>query len=551
VLPGGERVAAGSDAATWCPARLRHGLNRLGSHLFAPIDGASIAVFRMLFGAIMVWEVWRYFAYGWIGTHFVEPEFFFSYPGFRWVKPWPGNGMYWHFAALGVLAVLIAAGLLYRVAMALFFAGFVYIFLIDQARYLNHFYLVALMAFLMVLAPAARVWSVDALLARGRRQAQIPAWSLFILCAQVEIMYLYAGLMKIDRDWLQLEPLRQWLAGNAELPLIGPLLLNDAVVAAAAYGTIALHLLGAPLLLFRATRLWIFLAYCVFHGLNALFWNIGIFPWFIIAATLLFFPPDWPRRLLERLRGPATVLMQPLPQAAAPSPAMRGAVTAFVGAWIVLQLAIPLRFLAYPGYVSWHEQGHRFSWRMMLRDKEGVAVFSIRDPQTGGSWLADPSYSLTEKQHRTMVGRPELLRLFAHHLERVWAEEHGTPNVEVRALSAVSLNGRPARPLVDPNRDLTEVAFSLRPADWIVDLGDETLPPREQRWLDDFDAVLERLIAEHHLGCEHRGLPSKMKALMQCARARAPGAPCCAAPRARGRRSGPRRGGGTARSSPG
>jgi vitamin K-dependent gamma-carboxylase len=155
-------------------------------------------------------------------------------------------------------------------------------------------------------------------------------------------MYVFAGLMKIDRDWLRLEPLREWLAGNAELPLIGPLLLNHAVVAAAAYGSITLHLLGAPLLLFKPTRLWTFLAYCVFNGLNALFWDIGIFPWFTIVATLLF--PGWPRSLLGQLRR-APARMQPLQLPATPgsSPIMRAAISSFVGDWIALQVAVPLR----------------------------------------------------------------------------------------------------------------------------------------------------------------------------------------------------------------
>jgi len=503
----GQIAMPRSGEAARSGARLRHLLDGLTHHLFSPIDTASIAVFRMLFGAIMVWEVWRYFAYGWIDSHLIGPELFFSYPGFHWVKPWPGTGMYWHFAALGVLAVLIAIGLFYRVAMALFLVGFTHVFLIDQARYLNHFYLVALMAFLMLFVPAARIWSVDSLFARRGRQAQVPTWSLIILCAQMEIMYLYAGLMKIDRDWLRLEPLGTWLAGNAELPLIGPLLLNDAVVAAAAYGSIALHLLGAPLLLFKATRLWTFLVYCVFHGLNALFWNIGIFPWFTIAATLLFFPPDWPRRLLGRTATAWTAPLPWPPYARTPSPLMRGAVTACVGAWIALQVAIPLRFLAYPGFVSWHEQGHQFSWQMMLRDKDGMAVFLIRDPDSGRSWLAEPSEYLTERQVRTMVGRPEMLRLFAHHLERIWRDRHSTGNVAVHALTAVSLNGRPSRPLVDPERDLTEIAFSMRPADWIEDFGNEPLPPREERWPDDFEDALERLVADHAASAMNVGNP--------------------------------------------
>jgi hypothetical protein len=477
-------------------------------YLFAPIDPASIAVFRILFGAIMMWEVARYFAYGWIDTHFIEPGFFFTYPGFHWVRPWPGAGMHSHFAGLGLLAFLIAIGFCYRAAMALFFIGFTYVFLIDQARYLNHFYLIALISFLMILVPASRIWSVDAWLAGAKTLPQIPAWTLLVLCAQVEIMYLYAGLMKIDRDWLQLEPLRQWLAGNAGLPVIGPLLLDDTVVAVAAYGSIVLHLAGAPLLLFRPTRLWVFLTYCAFHGLNSLFWNIGVFPWVTIAATLLFFPPDWPRQLALRLGLRATRMLTSGSAATVPrSPSLilQGATAAFVSIWIVVQITVPLRFLRYPGFVSWHEQGHQFSWQMMLRDKNGDTLFHVHEPSSGCSWLVEPIDYLTERQAQTMAGRPEMIRLFAHYLERIWTERRGTRDVEVRALTAVSLNGRSSRPLVDPRRDLTRIGFEIEPADWILPLT-ESLPPRNLRWPDDMTDALRRLAVAEDMAGLYRAL---------------------------------------------
>ncbi|MGE8941825.1 HTTM domain-containing protein [Leptospira interrogans] len=488
-----------ADAMTG-PVPRRTIAQAVGVHLFAPIDPASAAVFRILFGLIMVWEVGRYFAYGWIARYYIAPTFFFSYPGFTWISPWPGMGMYWHFAALGVLAALITIGLFYRVAIVLFFLGFSYVFLLDQARYLNHFYLVALIAFLMIFVPASRIWSVDAFISRTRRPPQIPAWTVLLLCAQVEIMYFYAGLMKIDRDWLQGEPLREWLAGNAHLPVLGPLLLMDGVVWLATYGSIVLHLAGAPLLLLSATRLYVFIAYCVFHGLNALFWNIGIFPWFTIAATLLFFPPDWPRQIWRRIvelvsrSTVSAVASREVVVASIPAWPMRMAITGFVGIWVAIQVLIPLRFLAYPDFVSWHEQGHLFSWQMMLRSKDGMTRFAVRDPATDRTWQVDPEEFLDDRQVRKMTTRPEMIRLFAHHLEQIWERTHGTADVEVRVLSAASLNGRPSQPLIDPKRDLTAVGFSWRAADWIMPLAGP-LPPREQRWFDDLDETLERVVA--------------------------------------------------------
>src|ERR1700736_4041134 len=129
---------------------LRTLLKELQNRAFAPVDIASLVFFRIAFGLLMVWEVWRYFRYGWIATYWIEPRFLFKYYGFSWVEPWPGNGLYIHWAILGVLGLFIAAGFLYRLSAALFFAGYTYTFLLDQSRWLNHTYLICLFSFLLI-----------------------------------------------------------------------------------------------------------------------------------------------------------------------------------------------------------------------------------------------------------------------------------------------------------------------------------------------------------------------------------------------------------------
>ena len=234
------------------------------SSLFRPVDAASLAVFRIGFGIIMMWEVWRYFARDFIGRYFVAPEFHFKYYGFEWVEVWPGDGMYIHFAVVGVLAFLITIGLFYRLAIVGFTIGFAYIFLADQAYYLNHFYFVILLGILMCFLPANRCWSIDALLRKPATPA-VPLWTIWLMRGQMEVMLLYAGLVKINSDWLNFIPLSNWLSARSDFPVIGHLFTEQWVVAIAAYGAIALHVIGAPLLLIRRTRLYVFVAYVAFH----------------------------------------------------------------------------------------------------------------------------------------------------------------------------------------------------------------------------------------------------------------------------------------------
>ena len=99
-------------------------IERLEERMFAGVDGTSLAVFRIAFGALLLWDVLKYFRHDWIGRMFIAPAFMFKYYGFEWVEPWPGDGMYFHFAALGVLAFLIMVGLFYRLAAVLFLMTF-------------------------------------------------------------------------------------------------------------------------------------------------------------------------------------------------------------------------------------------------------------------------------------------------------------------------------------------------------------------------------------------------------------------------------------------
>ncbi|MDA2923355.1 HTTM domain-containing protein, partial [Acidobacteria bacterium AH-259-L09] len=205
---GSDNLAASAPPSFW-------------ERFLAPVDIASLVYFRIAFGAIMLWEVWRYFSHNWISPVWMAPTFRFTYWGFDWIKPWPGDGLYLHFYALGLLSLLIILGLFYRFSTTLFFLGFTYCFLLEKTRYLNHFYLVCLISFLLIFVPAHRAFSLDALRRPSRRSDTAPAWALWLLRAQIGIVYFYGGVAKLNSDWLAGEPLRHWLATRTDFPLIG------------------------------------------------------------------------------------------------------------------------------------------------------------------------------------------------------------------------------------------------------------------------------------------------------------------------------------------
>jgi len=274
-------------------------MQRFTDHLFKQVDASSLVFLRMSFGLIMLVEVWRFWAHGWIERYYIAPDFLFKYYGFGWVEPWLGDGMYWHFGLLAVLSLMIMVGAFYRLATVLFFLAFSYVFLLDQARYLNHFYLVILVAFLLMLVPANRSFTVDAILRPKLRSETVPLWSVWLFRTQFEIILLYAGIVKINPDWLRLEPLGMWLSKRDDWSVIGPLFNQDWLVAVASYGVILLHVVGAPLLLYRCTRIPVMTMYFAFHLMNHFLFRIGIFPWLTMAAMLMFLDPDWPKQLIR------------------------------------------------------------------------------------------------------------------------------------------------------------------------------------------------------------------------------------------------------------
>jgi len=454
-------------------------LQRVCAALFEPVDISFLVFFRILFGGIMLWETYRYFTHGWIARYYVEPVLNFTYYGFSWVRPWPGRGMYIHFFVLGLGAACVMAGFLYRIAAPVFFLAFTYLFLLDQTRYLNHLYLVCLISFLMCFLPAERAFSVDALLRRKIRSSVVPAWTLWLLRAQVGIPYFFGGIAKLNSDWVHGgEPMRTWLSPLTRMRGFGPIFASDWLVYSFVFGGLLLDLLVVPLLLWRRTRLFAFVAAILFNLINAVIFEIGIFPWLMLGSLLIFFPPDLVRRFARVFMSPGEEFPDAKPsqrteaiaeKSSRPLSTSQRVVVGLLAAYLAVQILLPLRHYLYPGDVSWTEEGHNFSWHMKLRTKGGEAVFTVTHPRSGQTWTIKPDDYLASHQVTKMTTKPDLVLQFSHHLAEEKRRE-GYDDVEVRARVMVSLNGREPQLLIDPNVDLAKEEVSLLPARWIVPL---------------------------------------------------------------------------------
>ena len=441
-----------------------------------PVSGGSAAVFRVVFGLVGLVAVVRFFIHGWVADLYINPSYHFSYLGFGWVQPWPGWGMYAHFAALGLLSVCVVVGYRYRLSVILFTLGFAYVELIDKTTYLNHYYLMTLLGLLMVFLPLHHTASVDAWRNPTVRRAENPQWVLWILRLQLAIVYVFAGIAKLNPDWLlNAQPLRIWLYGHGDLALAGPLLQEMWVASAMSWGAAFFDLTIAAWLLWHRSRPWAYVVLAGFHLMTwVLFPQLGIFPWLMMGSALIFFAPDWPQRLLAKVPGMARVVRSISYPAPGPGIAARSCLTwryraavAALALFVFFQLAMPLRHFAYPGNVRWNEEGYRFAWRVMLSEKTGFVEYRVHDPDTGRTWLVAPDTYLTPLQTERAAIQPDMILQTAHLVAADFARR-GHGDVIITADAFASWNGRANARLVDPNTDLARITPGLAPKRWVL-----------------------------------------------------------------------------------
>jgi len=439
----------------------------LAQRAFRAHDVSGLAAFRVLFGLLVAASAVRFELLGWVQRCFVEPRFYFHFYGFAWVRPFPPAVMHGLFVLMAVAGVCIALGLLYRAACLTFFVAFTYVELCDVTNYLNHYYLVSLVALLAAFLPLHVGYSLDARIWPSIRRARVAAWVTWLLRFQVGVVYFFAAIAKAQPDWLlHGQPLGIWLSSRGDLPLIGPLLQLPAAPLVMSWGGF-LYDLSIPLWLsWRRTRPLAYLAVIAFHSAVGLLFPIGMFPFIMMVTTTIFFGYDWPRRVWSSL--PWTRTERILSHAgAAPHGAWTRAAMAMVALYVVAQVCIPLRTFAYGGNVLWHEQGMRWSWRVMVREKNAHLTFRVRARGWSHERYVTASSYLTRVQEREMNTQPDLILALAHHVADD-VRRRGHRDVEVRVDAFASLNGRPRAQLIDPAVDLAQIDDGLALADWIL-----------------------------------------------------------------------------------
>jgi hypothetical protein len=291
----------------------------------------------------------------------------------------------------------------------------------------------------------------------------------------IAILYFYAGLAKVNSDWLlNAQPLLTWLPAKNNIPVLGPL-FNEAWVAYLFSWFGCLYDLTIPFWLsWHKSRPWAFLMVIMFHVLTAILFPIGMFPYIMIVSALIFFPPSFHEKLITackrffRLRKPS---LQGGHTFAYPKNAalwLRYGLILF----FFIQLLSPFRYWLYPGELFWTEEGYRFSWRVMLMEKTGYAVFTVKDALTGKRQQIDNQDYLTQLQEKQMSFQPDMILEFAHHIAATY-KARGWSDPAVYVENYVTLNGRPSQLFIDPKVNLAKENESFLHKKWILSFNND------------------------------------------------------------------------------
>lgn len=432
----------------------------MNKFLFKHIDNSGLIIFRIVFGLLCFLEAFGAVLTGWIRRTLIEPDFTFSFIGFEWLQPLPGNWMYVYYIVMAIFGLLIMVGYKYRFSMLMFALMWTATYLMQKSSYNNHYYLLGLLSFIMVLLPAHRYASIDAKLNPSLKKISMPSWCKWVFVIQLFILYSYASIAKLYPDWLDASVVKLLMRNKADYPIIGKLLQQSTIHYFIAYGGILFDGLIIPLLLIKPTRKYAFFISIFFHLFNSIVFQIGIFPYLALAFSLFFFEPKVIRNIFLKQKpyyNDEAIII----------PSYKPILISLFSIYFLVQIALPLRHHFFKDDVLWTEEGHRLSWRMMLRAKNGSTRYKVIDEATNKQIPIKINDYLTKKQRRGASTKPDVIWQFAQHLKQDFAKKGISVQVYVNAY--VSVNGKPAKQLINPKVDIAnEEWYHFKHHDWIL-----------------------------------------------------------------------------------
>lgn len=425
-------------------------------NLFLNNDGSAIIVFRILFGFLVACESFGAILTGWVKNVFIETQFTFTFIGFEWLQPLSGYGMYYYFVMMGLTGIGIMLGFKYRINIIAFTILWSSVYFMQKTSYNNHYYLLVLISFLMIFIPANQEKSLDSKFGLIKTKNTVPKWIPLLFIVMISIVYFYAAIAKFYPDWLNGTFTRNLLQGTNTTPFFSNLFSKKWFYLFIAYAGIAFDLLIIPLLLFKRTRNLALIAASFFHIFNSITLKIGIFPYFALSFALFFYDPKKIRKIFFR----EEIIIEDSYNYYGKS-----LVNFLIIPFLIIQLILPLRHHFIKGDVLWTEEGHRLSWRMMLRERSGYIVIKVKDNNTQEEKVYNYHKDLSAKQAYHLATKPDFIWQYCQKIKKEYSEK----NISIYINCKNSINRKSYQTLIDPKYDMAKAEWNLiKHNEWIL-----------------------------------------------------------------------------------
>jgi len=428
--------------------------------LFKQIDNSALIIFRVFFGLLIFLESIGAILTGWVDRVLIAPEFTFSFIGFEWLQPLPDYWMYVYYIVMGIFGLFVMFGFKYKWSIIGFTIMWVLTYLMQKSSYNNHYYLLILLCAFMIFMPANKYFSVDAKRNPSIKKSTMPHWCSLLFIIQMGIVYTFASIAKMYPDWLNTSVVEILLKPKQHYYLIGDMLQQKWVHYFIAYSGLMFDLLVVPLLLWKPTRKYAFIASILFHLFNSIVFQVGVFPYLSLAISVFFFNPETIRNIFFKKKKPDRDNDVIIPKKSV-------FIVSMIIIYFIFQIAIPLRHLVIKDNVLWTEEGHRISWRMMLRSRGGIAKYKVIDKSNNNEIPIQLNNYLSEKQIRAASAKPDIIWQFAQYLKKDFKTKGKDVGVFIEC--SISVNGKPLKQLINPNVDLAAVKWSaFKHSKWIL-----------------------------------------------------------------------------------
>ncbi len=432
----------------------------MNKFLFKQIDNTGLSLFRVTFGLLITLEAFGAIATGWVRRVFVDPDFTFNFIGFDFLQVFVGEGMYFYFILMGIFGIFVMLGYKYRIAMFSYAILWTTVYFMQKTSYNNHYYLMVLLCWIMAFLPANRRYSLDVKHNPSFKSLSMPQWVKWTLILQVGIVFTYGSVAKWYPDWLNGTAPGIILRSKKHYFLIGELLQQNWAHYVVAYFGIIFDLLIIPMLLWKRTRLLGFYLSLFFHLFNSIVFQVGIFPYMSIAFALFFFSSETIQkrfRLKKEIYEGNDII----------TPSYKYIPIGIFIMYFLFQIGLPLRHWVIPDDVLWTEEGHRMSWRMMLRTKSGTLTVRVENKQKSENKVYDYKKMLSLKQKRSVATKPDLMWQLAQKIKKLEAQKGN--DVAIYMNSKVSVNGGPFHQFTDPKIDISDLNWeAFKHTDWLL-----------------------------------------------------------------------------------